>query len=216
MGVKLREFLVEGPRVGLRVPRESDRQAWDALRKASGTVLTRWEPRMKPGPGEPTEAFDRFLKDADTPARLRLMIVERETGALLGYVGLGSIIRGPFQSAFMGYWIGKPFAGRGYMSEAIGLMLRHAFTTLKLHRVEANIQPTNEASKRTALRCGLRLEGYSPRYLKIAGAWADHERYAITIEDWREQIRGQRSTKRATKPNRKRTPTRSARARRVR
>jgi ribosomal-protein-alanine N-acetyltransferase len=214
--VKPREFLVEGPRVGLRVPRESDRQEWDALRKASGTFLTRWEPRVKPGPGEPTEAFDRFLKDAKTPSRERLLIVDRATGALLGCVGLGNIIRGAFQSAFMGYWIGKTFAGRGYMSEAIGLMLQHAFTTLKLHRVEANIQPTNEASKRTALRCGLRLEGYSPRYLRIAGVWTDHERYAITIEEWRERVRGQRSPKRATKPTRKRTPTRSARARRVR
>ncbi|MDX2017899.1 MAG: GNAT family protein [Planctomycetota bacterium] len=192
--MKPREFVVEGPRVGLRAPREADREAWDALRRASGRFHTRWEPRVKPGPGVPRDAFDRFLKDANTSERERLLIVDRATGALLGYVGLGNIIRGPFQSAFIGYWIGKPFAGRGYMTEALGLMLRHSFVNLKLHRVEANIQPGNEPSKRTALAAGLRLEGYSPRYLKIAGVWADHERYALTVEDWRASLRTRRGS----------------------
>ena len=85
----------------------------------------------------------------------------------------------------MGYYIGAPFAGRGYMTEAIRLMLRYAFRDLKLHRIEANIQPENVASIALVRRAGFRREGYSPRYLKISGRWRDHERWAILAEDWK-------------------------------
>ena len=75
-----------------------------------------------------------------------------------------------------------PFAGRGYMSEAMRLLVRHAFTTMKLHRLEANIQPGNQASIALVKRCGFEREGYSPRYLKIGGRWRDHERWAIRAD----------------------------------
>lgn len=71
------------------------------------------------------------------------------------------------------------------MSEALDLTLRHAFGALRLHRVEANVQPDNTASIALVRRAGLRLEGFSPRYLKVAGRWRDHERWAITVEDRR-------------------------------
>jgi [ribosomal protein S5]-alanine N-acetyltransferase len=93
-------------------------------------------------------------------------------------------VRGPSQSAFLGYWIGAPYARQGYMTEALQLALRHAFGVLKLHRVEANIMPANRASIALVKRAGFRREGYSPRYLKIAGHWADHERWALAAEDW--------------------------------
>jgi len=71
------------------------------------------------------------------------------------------------------------------MTEALQLVLRHAFTKLELHRLEANIQPGNTASIALAKRCGFELEGYSPRYLKVGGRWRDHERWAIRAETWR-------------------------------
>ena len=83
-----------------------------------------------------------------------------------------------------GYWIGAPYARQGYMREGLGLALGHAFKTLRLHRLEANIQPANTASKRLVESLGFRLEGFSPRYLKIGGRWRDHERWAILSEDW--------------------------------
>ncbi len=89
------------------------------------------------------------------------------------------------QSAYLGYAVGKPFAGQGYMREGIELVLRHAFTTLRLHRVEANIQPDNHASIALARGAGFRREGFSPRYLKIGGRWRDHERWAILADEWR-------------------------------
>jgi ribosomal-protein-alanine N-acetyltransferase len=104
--------------------------------------------------------------------------------ALVGQVNVNLIVRGPFQNACLGYWIGAPFAGMGYMTEGVSLVLAECFTTLGLHRIEANIIPENEASLRVARKCGLRLEGFSPRFLQIGGSWRDHERWAITAEEW--------------------------------
>jgi ribosomal-protein-alanine N-acetyltransferase len=91
---------------------------------------------------------------------------------------------GPLQQAFLGYWIGQPFAGKGYMTEALQLVLAHAFGELLLHRVEANIQPQNTPSIKLALAVGFRYEGFSPKYIRIAGRWADHNRYAILNEEF--------------------------------
>jgi ribosomal-protein-alanine N-acetyltransferase len=103
---------------------------------------------------------------------------------ILGAVELSQIARGGFQSAYLGYHLGAPFAGQGYMTEALRLTMRHAFRVLKLHRMEANIQPSNRASIVLVKRLGFRREGYSRRYLKVAGRWRDHERWAILKEDW--------------------------------
>ena len=107
--------------------------------------------------------------------------------AIVGYVNLSQIVRGVFQSAYMGYQVFAPYASQGYMTAAMPLVLRLVFRTLKLHRVEANIQPTNAASLAVVRRAGFRKEGYSPRYLKIAGRWRDHERWTMTVEDWRSE-----------------------------
>ena len=98
---------------------------------------------------------------------------------------VNAIVRGLFHSAYLGYYALAPHAGKGYMTEGMRLVIRHAFVAMKLHRLEANIQPENTASRALVKRLGFRLEGYSPRYLKIAGRWRDHERWALTVEDWR-------------------------------
>jgi [ribosomal protein S5]-alanine N-acetyltransferase len=73
------------------------------------------------------------------------------------------------------------------MTEAIQLMLNHAFKQLNLHRVEANVQPHNASSIALIKRAGFVREGYSRRYLKIGGRWRDHERWAILYEDWKQR-----------------------------
>jgi ribosomal-protein-alanine N-acetyltransferase len=113
----------------------------------------------------------------------------RDSGEIAGYFALSQIVRLGFQSAYIGYDGSLPHAGRGYMSEGLELMLRRTFRVLRLHRVEANIQPGNGRSRALVERCGFRLEGYSPRYLKIGGRWRDHERWAMTVEDWRSRPR---------------------------
>jgi [ribosomal protein S5]-alanine N-acetyltransferase len=111
--------------------------------------------------------------------------VERSTSALVGVVNVMEIVWGSFQSAYLGYYLFQPFGGRGYMTEGLALVIRRAFGELGLHRLEANIQPDNERSVRLVKRLGFRCEGVSPRYLKVAGRWRDHLRWAILREEWR-------------------------------
>lgn len=178
--------LIAGSRVHLRHPVEADRAAWIALRRESRDMLERWEPK-RPASVDAfgSTGFDVYLHHADTDRQQRHLIVRTADAAILGHIGINEIVRGPFQNGILGYWIGQRFTRQGYMTEAIRLATRRAFDQLKLHRLEANIMPTNAASRAVIARCGFRLEGLSPRYLQIAGVWADHERYAITAEELR-------------------------------
>ena len=112
-----------------------------------------------------------------------------ETGGIAGVLELSEITRGILQSAYLGFYAMAPHAGRGYMREGLELVLRYAFRDLKLHRVEAAIQPGNARSLALVRRCGFTKEGFSPRYLKIGGRWRDHERWALLIDDWRSRKR---------------------------
>jgi ribosomal-protein-alanine N-acetyltransferase len=104
----------------------------------------------------------------------------RSTGAIAGMININGIVRGRFQNASLSYAAFAPTAGQGYLTEGLGLVIRHAFEQLRLHRLEANIQPGNHASLRLVQRLGFRQEGFSPDMLFIDGAWRDHERWAIT------------------------------------
>ncbi|HVE40325.1 MAG TPA: GNAT family protein [Planctomycetota bacterium] len=115
-----------------------------------------------------------------------------EDDAIVGVFNLSQIFRGGFQNAYLGYYGSSRYRGRGYMTEGMALLLGYAFRTLRLHRLEANVQPRNAASIALVRRCGFRKEGFSPRYLKVAGRWRDHERWAITAEDWRERLTSRR------------------------
>ena len=111
------------------------------------------------------------------------MICRNEDAAIVGYFGLGQISLGHFRSAYLGYYAFGPYAGQGFMREGLELVLRHAFGSIRLHRVEANIQPENVRSIALVRSAGFRYEGLSLRYLKIGGRWRDHEHWAITTED---------------------------------
>lgn len=199
--------LLTGRRVLIRFPVSADAPEFTRLRRVSRRFHAPWEPR--PPRGAPAwDDFSHFLATADAPDRKRFLICRRSDGAIVGYVGLSQIFLGPLRSACMGYWVALPFAGHGYMTEGVRLVLRYAFTTLKLHRVEANMQPSNASSRALARRCGLRREGFSPRYLKIAGRWRDHERWALTVEDWRSRPATRRRHAPSPRPT-ARTPARS-------
>jgi len=116
-----------------------------------------------------------------------LLACRAQDGAIAGIFNVSQIIRGAFQSAFLGYYAHARHAGRGYMREGLALVLAHAFGPLALHRLEVNIQPGNVASAALAKGAGFRLEGYSPRYLLVGGSWRDHERYAIVADELRSQ-----------------------------
>lgn len=181
-------------RLYIRTPRESDADTYLELRRASQEFHAPWEPIPPPG-FDPfsAAAFDRFLSSARGPSVERMLVFLRDDARLVGCFNLSQIARGPFQSAVLGYWVGAPHQRRGYMGEALPMVLDHAFGRLGLHRVEANIRPENAASIALARRTGFRYEGYSPRYLQIAGSWCDHERWTMLAEDWAARARGERT-----------------------
>ena len=175
-----RSAALTGPRVFLRQPTVADRAEFLALNRVSRHLH-----RGLAAPPTTAPQFAAFLKRARDPARSVFLICRHEDDAVIGSIALGHITRGLLQSAFVGYYVGAPFARQGYMTEALELMLRRAFVQLKLHRLEANIQPGNRASLALVRRAGFTREGFSRRYLKVCGRWCDHERWAILVEDWR-------------------------------
>jgi ribosomal-protein-alanine N-acetyltransferase len=127
--------------------------------------------------------FEKYLKRYKLPQHVSYWVVT-ETGALAGVINVSEIVRGSFRSAYLSYYGFAPHDGRGYMTRGLREVVDKAFRSLRLHRLEANIQPGNRRSRNLVQTLGFRLEGFSPRYLEIAGKWRDHERWAITREDW--------------------------------
>lgn len=174
-----------GPRVALRHPKYDDRAEYLALRIASRAWLEKWEPSPPAGiQWEARESFDRLLQTSNSELSQRYLVCRRQDAVIMGQISLGGIIRGPLQQCFMGYWIARDFAGQGYMTEAVRLAQWIAFRKLALHRIECNMQPINAPSIALGAACGFRQEGFSPKYLEIHGKWADHQRWAMTIEDY--------------------------------
>ncbi|MFB4300268.1 GNAT family N-acetyltransferase [Actinomadura sp. NTSP31] len=126
------------------------------------------------------EQYRAYVTRYAQPNEESVLICVRDSGAIAGVVNINSIIRGRFQSASIAYAAFAPTAGQGYMTEGLALVVRYAFEQLRLHRLEAQIQPENHASIKLARRAGFRHEGCSPELLYIDGAWRDHERFAIT------------------------------------
>jgi ribosomal-protein-alanine N-acetyltransferase len=182
--------------VELRPLKAADWDAWCAVRVRSRDFLEPWEPLGEPGAPDPVADADAFRARCGAWERQRHFdaaygfgIFLRKGGGFVGEVSLGSVQRGPFQSANVGYWIDEGHTGNGYMPEAVAVILRFAFEDLGLHRVEAAIVPRNARSRRVAEKLGMRDEGTSERFLQIRGTWEHHVRYAMTLEEWPERKR---------------------------
>ncbi len=160
-------------RVFLRAPVREDREEFTELMRASREFHSPWATA-------PTddERFAAYLADTRRADFEAMLLCRAGDGAIVGFFNLSQIVRRRLQSAYLGYAVGAPFAGQGLMREGIELVLRHSFTALELHRIEANIQPGNAVSRALARGAGFRREGFSPRYLKIGGRWRHHDRGA--------------------------------------
>jgi len=167
-------------RVFIRHPRAEDRSQYIASVRRSRKLHRPWA-----SPVASAEAFRTRLALSRPPTRAAFFIFLRDAKALVGVVDLTEIVRGSFQSAYLGYFAFEPYAGRGLMREGLAQVIDHAFGDMGLHRLEANIQPGNDASRIVVRALGFRQEGFSPRYLRINRRWKDHERWAILAEDWR-------------------------------
>ena len=184
--------LLRGRRVTLRPLVPSDFSEFSEVRRRCEGWLLKWEPKRPPG------APDVIGNRSAFAARCRARDRERQLGAGFGFgifdgprfcgeINVNNVQRGPFQNAYVGYWVDEACAGRGLVPEALVVVLRHAFEDLALHRVQIAIIPRNSASRRVVEKLEIRNEGTAVRYLEINGVWEDHIRYAITAEEWKDR-----------------------------
>ncbi|SCF62674.1 GNAT family N-acetyltransferase [Streptomyces sp. Ncost-T10-10d] len=181
--------LAEGRRTAIRPYTQADAEEFTTRARESRDMHSPW--LFPPDDARAYAAYaGRLIED---PTRAGFLVCERgggESGAdeggagdrIAGFININNIVGGAFRCGALGYGAFAHAAGRGLMSEGLGLVLRYAFGPLGLHRLEANIQPANEGSLALVERAGFRLEGFSPDFLFIDGAWRDHERWAITAE----------------------------------
>ena len=169
-----------GARVFIRAPTMDDCSAFIAAVRRSRHLHRPWV-----APKAQTRAqFGEYLKRFDGVDRHGFLVVHRQcNNDLVGVININDVIRGAFQSASLGYYGFSPYTGQGLMREGMQLVIAHAFNKLKLHRLEANIQPANHNSLALVKKCGFSLEGLSRRMLKVRGKWKDHERWALLAED---------------------------------
>ncbi|MFI7383640.1 GNAT family N-acetyltransferase [Streptomyces sp. NPDC049813] len=170
--------LAAGARVVLRPLTLADADEFTARARESQDLHHPWLfPPLRP------DTFATYAANLiEDPAKRGLLVCERASGALAGFVNINNIVQGAFRCGALGYGAFAHAAGRGLMTEALGLVVRHAFGPLGLHRLEINVQPGNTASLALARRAGFRREGFSPDFLFVDGAWRDHERWALTTE----------------------------------
>ena len=178
-----------GQRVLLRPLVASDWSAWREVRRRNVDWLTKWEPQRVYGQPDTIEDRDAFAVRCSARQRERQLGTGYGFGIFVdgefaGEINLTAVQRGPFQSAYIGYWIDEKHAGHSYVPEALVVLARHAFEDLHLHRIQIAIIPRNAASRRVMEKLKIREEGIAERYLEINGVWEDHVRYAMTVEEW--------------------------------
>lgn len=161
-------------RVTLRQPELADQREFLERVRASRALHHPWTAAPST-----REQFACYVQRMREPANRGFLVCEVEQGRIVGVVNITSIVFGAFRSGYLGYYVFAGFERQGFMREGLTQVVRRAFKSHKLHRLEANIQPGNEASLALVKSCGFLKEGYSPRYLKIGGRWRDHERWAI-------------------------------------
>lgn len=174
--------ILKSKKVFLRPPKAEDFEEISELYKMSrafhrGLVQTPIEKK----------AFDKYLAQSKLETNEYFLICRNEDGKVTGSINLSQIFRGNFKNAYLGYYLAEEFTRKGYMTEGVRLSLRFAFEDLKLHRIEANVQPENAPSIAVLQKNGFTKEGFSQKYLKVCGRWRDHERWAIIAEDWRKR-----------------------------
>ncbi|MBA8876876.1 GNAT family N-acetyltransferase [Phyllobacterium myrsinacearum] len=186
--LKSNSLSLQGERLYLRAPQVSDYRAWASLRAQSRDFLTPWEPLWSDDDLE-RSAFRHRIRHYDDEAAAGtahpFFLFHNSDSRLLGGITLGNIRRGVGQNGMIGYWTGAPYAGQGYMGEALRLLITHAFTKVRLHRLEAACIPSNERSIRLLEKAGFQREGLLRSYLKINGMWQDHLLFSLIEDDVR-------------------------------
>jgi RimJ/RimL family protein N-acetyltransferase len=162
----------------IREPAMADKAAFILAMQRSQALHSPWV--VSP---QTEEKFDEYIQRSQK-ANQKCFLACNVFGNITGVFNISEIVQGMFQSAYLGFYSVANYAGQGYMSHSLKLVLKNIFEEIKLHRIEANIQPENVRSINLVKANGFSKEGFSPRYLNINGVWCDHERWALTYEDW--------------------------------
>jgi len=160
--------------VSIRPPVADDQAAFLAAVRRSRALHRPWTSAP-----DTAAKFVAWRERMAPPAHFPFLVCRCDTDELVGVINLSNVVLGAFRSGYLGYYAFSGHERQGLMRQGLRLVVRHAFAALKLHRVEANIQPGNAASISLVRACGFSREGFSPRYLKIGGRWRDHERWAL-------------------------------------
>jgi [ribosomal protein S5]-alanine N-acetyltransferase len=167
-----------------RLVAEDDAPAIASLLSANRSFLAPWDP----------ERSEEFFSVSAQRSLIASQLADHERGALLphvivassgqiaGRITLSGIVRGPFLSCSVGYWVAESFNGQGLASGALASVISVAFGELGLHRIQAETLPHNARSKRVLEKHGFVQYGFAPRYLQIAGRWQDMELFQLLNE----------------------------------
>ncbi len=183
-----RKIQIETERLTLRPPAHGDFREWAQMREESRGYLTPWEPSWAEDHLTRKSFTNRVYwaqRSVTGGTALPMFLFRRTDQVLLGAITLDNIRRGPAQAGTLGYWTGERFARQGFMREAIGAVVHHAFTKLDLSRIEAACLPENAASRGLLESSGFKYEGVAQSYLQINGRWRTHVLYAALRSDRR-------------------------------
>ena len=165
----------------LKPIRFRDKAQWDSVRTVNRDWLSPWEAtRPNIDNKSPLPSYYGMVMQLNREIRavrsiaLGIWLKEKKSEILIGQITLGGIIFGAMRGAHIGYWMDQRFANRGYTTRAVKLLSNFGFDSLKLHRIEINLRPENEASNQVAIKAGYELEGARNNYLHIAGDWRNH------------------------------------------
>lgn len=186
-GIAAPRHKLEGESVYIRPPSKNDAADWAALRTRNRDFLEPWSPSsslLNLTREGYVRRLEGYRRDWQQDTGYAFFIFLKKDDTLMGGVSLANIVRAAGQMADVGYWLGEAYGNRGYMTQAVELASGFAFETLHLHRLQAGTLPENAASQKVLMKCGFRFEGVARRYIRIAGAWRDHNVYGLLSEDF--------------------------------
>jgi ribosomal-protein-alanine N-acetyltransferase len=178
---------IEGDLVILKRPSTNDQEQWCHLRSISKHMLVPWEPAWNQYSASPRGFKRRFqlIKDGwRDGSAFNYFIFLKSHPQLVGAITLHNIRYGACMSSHIGYWIGLPFMRQGLMTEAVYLILDHAFYSLSLNRIVAACMPTNRPSINLLQKCGFSPEGIAKEYLCINNSWEDHIIFSLISRNY--------------------------------
>jgi ribosomal-protein-alanine N-acetyltransferase len=178
-----RKILARGERVYIFMPTRDTADDFLAFTRANQDFHRPWV-----YPAIDADSYRAYLDRLESTGARGFLIARNADDMMVGVINVNDVIMGGFCSGSLGYYGSGAVARRGYMAEALALVLEQAFETMGMHRIEANVQPGNSASLALVARVGFRKEGFSPSFLQIDGKWCDHERWAILADEWRRRL----------------------------